>query len=77
MADLEKVAFGGEEIQYDKVSGLGSSFVLGNRDIPDLGRKFAREGDLKPESAGDAALDSVTAAAVQGTDAIETEVIEY
>ena len=30
---LEKLAFGGEEIQYDTLPGLLSRFGIGNRDI--------------------------------------------
>ena len=72
MADLEKLAFGGEEIQYDKLSGLGSRFALGSRDIQVLTPAASHVANPKHASP---ALEDVAAASVQGSDPIETEVL--
>ena len=73
MADLEKLAFGGEEIQYDKLPGLGR-FVLGNRHIHDLVPAVLCDQEVSTKPASTAPLENVTAASVQGSDPIETEV---
>lgn len=71
MADLEKLAFGGEEIQYDKLSGLGSRFALGSRDIQDFTPVAVHGEKIKHASP---VLEDVAAAPVQGSDPVETEV---
>ena len=74
MADLEKLAFGGEEIRYDKLPGLGR-FLLGNRDVHELVHAVVRDQQVSAKPAASAALESVTAASMQGSDPIETEVL--
>lgn len=74
MADLQKVAFGGEEIQYDKLPGLGSRFALGSRDVQKFVHVPFNVAALDTKPAGPA-LEDITAGSVQGSDAIETEVI--
>ena len=71
MADLEKLAFGGEEIQYDKLSGLGNSFALGSRDIQEFTPVAVHVATIKHATP---ALEDVAAASVQGSDPVETEV---
>lgn len=71
MADLEKLAFGGEEIQYDKLPELGSRFALGSRDIQQFTPVASHLANTKHVSP---ALEDVAAASVQGSDPIETEV---
>lgn len=70
MAELQKLAFGGDEIQYDKLPGLGSRFALGSRDIQESApiNKDVVALDTRP------ALEGAAAASVQGSDPIETEV---
>ena len=72
MADLEKLAFGGEEIQYDKLPGLGSRFALGSREIQQFTPVASQVADSKRVSP---ALEDVAAASVQGSDPIETQVL--
>lgn len=69
MADLEKLAFGGDEIQYDKLQGLGSRFALGSRDIQGFAPVARHVADPQPP-----VLEDVAAASAQGSDPIETEV---
>lgn len=69
MAELEKLAFGGEEIQYEKLQGLGSRFALGSRDIQEFTPVALHVADPQHP-----VLEDVAAASVQGSDPIETEV---
>ena len=72
MADLEKLAFGGEEIQYDKLPGLGSRFALGSRDIQAFAPVASHVANTKHATP---VLEDVAAASVQESDPVETEVL--
>ncbi|KAL3157918.1 hypothetical protein ABBQ32_012323 [Trebouxia sp. C0010 RCD-2024] len=73
MAELQKLAFGGDEIQYNQLPGLGSRFALGSRDIQEVAPVAINVAALGTRHASPA-LEEVTAASVQNSGLYEPEV---
>lgn len=67
LMELERLAFGGEEFQYDTLSGLGSRFALGNRDIAHV-KAVVTDTALRPVAG------SIPVAAQSESQAIQIEV---
>lgn len=74
MAELQKLAFGGDEIQYNKLPGLGSRFALGSRDIQEVAPVAINVAALDTRHASPA-LAEVVAASVQNSGPSELEVL--
>lgn len=74
MAELQKLAFGGDEIQYNQLPGLGSRFALGSRDIQEVAPVAINVAALGTRHASPA-LEEVTAASVQNSGLYEPEVL--